>query len=156
MVAPSCGNSMMAGMDLGAATTSFQPDDGDGGSIGRAWISSAIFLFSKIHFLCWSATTDTINRSFFVSYKLYLLRADTKYRFPTDTTNTFVVVVSMLGCKVRTRFHPPCARAHRASLFLMCASLQGPSPPHVHEIVGNTIAHGGMARFHRGELRKDR
>jgi hypothetical protein len=29
------------------------------------------FLFSKIHFLCRSAMTDTINRSFFVSYKSY-------------------------------------------------------------------------------------
>jgi hypothetical protein len=35
-VAPSCGNSMMAGMDLGAAMAPFQHGDNDCGSIGRA------------------------------------------------------------------------------------------------------------------------
>jgi hypothetical protein len=36
MAAPSCGNPTTVGMDLGVATTSFQHDDDDGGSIDRA------------------------------------------------------------------------------------------------------------------------
>jgi hypothetical protein len=46
---------------------------GSGPDGPRSGLDNFFILFSKTHFLCRSVTTDTINRSFFASYKSYRL-----------------------------------------------------------------------------------
>jgi hypothetical protein len=97
MVAPSCGNSTMAGMDLGAVMAPFQHGDDDGGSIGRARSGpdgprselGCFFYFQNSIFL--SVGNDRYYKLFIfcIVQIVSVAGADTKYSFPTDTINTF-------------------------------------------------------------------
>jgi hypothetical protein len=106
--------------------------DGDGGSIGRAWIWAQLVFFKNPFFV--SVSNDRYYKLFIfcIVQIVSFAGADMKYRFQTDTTNTFCSSVfnlrtrprlglGMHDCSFRgSTLQPNFQEFHRARLHLAC------------------------------------